>query len=286
MTKIGRFLVTSSGIFLLLLAVAAWLYYWSVNNYPIDHENSLLHLDLYQVTHNKAIEGIGDQLSGLTYSPVTDSLFGVTDSPSQIVELSFDGRVKRIISLEYLSDTEGITHVRDDLFVITEESKRLISFVRINGQTQSISTVEQTILLNNVVNYRNKRKGPEGIAWSDKLGLLVANEQQPATLSQIDLAGGLKDYKVVANYIVDLPLKDLAGLYAIPKTPHVIVLSDESRRILEIDQLGNVLSQFKLTSGPFDLIYTMEQPEGIAMDSHENIYVVGEPNVFVVLQKK
>ena len=41
-----------------------------------------------------------------------------------------------------------------------------------------------------------------------------------------------------------------------------------------------------LGSGPYRLWPKMIQPEGVTTDAEGNIYVVGEPNQFMVLRRK
>ena len=83
-------------------------------------------LNLNQYTLVKGpivIEGVKANASGLTYSAKRDSLFVVLDQPQRVVEITFDGSLKRKIDLNKFQDTEGIAWVTEDIFAIAEEGK-------------------------------------------------------------------------------------------------------------------------------------------------------------------
>src|SRR5690606_33062800 len=79
--------------------------------------------------------GLTRNLSGLTYSDATGTLFAVVNRPAAIAELSRDGRLLRRLLLPAGWDAEGIAHVEGDRFVIADEAGNLLHWVRLRGGT-------------------------------------------------------------------------------------------------------------------------------------------------------
>lgn len=75
-------------------------------------------------------------------------------------------------------------------------------------------------------------------------------------------------------------LRDLSSLTVDGRTGHTLVLSDESRLLLELDERGQPVSFISLLGGFNGLDASIRQPEGVAMDESGDIYMVGEPNLF------
>lgn len=75
-------------------------------------------------------------------------------------------------------------------------------------------------------------------------------------------------------------MRDISGLDLDSRTGHLLVLSDESRMLLELDSRGEPFSFMSFMAGFNGLSQSIGQAEGVAMDGHGKIYVVGEPNLF------
>lgn len=65
----------------------------------------------------------------------------------------------------------------------------------------------------------------------------------------------------------------------------MLVLSDQSRSINELDSAGRFVSVRSLLGGISDLRRSAPQPEGMTMDRDGNLYVVSEPNLFYKFSK-
>lgn len=52
------------------------------------------------------IDGLNDDVSALTFDPVRNSLFTVTNQNAELVELSLDGKILRRIALVGFGDAE------------------------------------------------------------------------------------------------------------------------------------------------------------------------------------
>lgn len=59
----------------------------------------------------KVINGISHNTSGITWNPITGTLFGVINNPPQVFELNLDGELLRLIELTGFDDVEAIRWV-------------------------------------------------------------------------------------------------------------------------------------------------------------------------------
>ena len=75
-------------------------------------------------------------------------------------------------------------------------------------------------------------------------------------------------------------LTDLSSLYYDKASDHLLVLSDESRVVIELDRAGDPLGSLTLRGGNHGLTDDVPQAEGLAMDDRGSLYVVSEPNLF------
>ncbi|MBW2519787.1 MAG: SdiA-regulated domain-containing protein [Deltaproteobacteria bacterium] len=82
------------------------------------------------------ITGVKINASGLTYSKVSHTLLLVTNGPTEINELTLDGKPLRTIQLVGFNDTEGIAHIHGNLYAVIEERGDTIALVTISRSTK------------------------------------------------------------------------------------------------------------------------------------------------------
>ena len=112
----------------------------------------------------------------------------------------------------------------------------------------------------------------------------MAQRQRPGDLLMIaeDGAVGVMQPFSYGN----LGMRDISSLSIDARTGHALVLSDESRMLLEIDRAGQPVSFLSLSAGRNGLSNSIKQAEGVTMDEEGNIYIVAEPNLFYVFSKE
>ena len=251
-----------------------------------------INLDQYQaVLQGKAIEGLEDDVSALTYDPLRKSLFTVTNKKAELIELSLDGRILRRIALIGFGDAEAVEFVGENTYVITDERQQRLIKVKVDDSTQVLDArdAEQLTLGLN----RSGNKGFEGLAY-DSVGkrLFVAKERDPMLIYEVRGFPQDNPQQPYATHVVTNPrrdarlfVRDLSSLQFDERTGHLLALSDESRLLLELDLEGRPISVLSLKKGRHGLKKSVPQAEGVAMDEDGTVYVVSEPNLFYVFKK-
>lgn len=239
----------------------------------------------YQIGKTLTIEGVEDNLSGLTFHPPSGNLYAVRNNPEQIVVFTTAGKLLRTIDLPGFSDTESIDHIADNRFIIGEERLHTISFIQIDETTEAIHYSDVDTVA--VAAAEKTNKGLEGLAFSHQHGLFLVYEE-PAQIRHFALEASNDNGQFDAIKHVQFDIDDFSGLALLDdgKQQKLLVLSDESNSLHVIDLAGREHSRLRLGSGPFNFWPKLKQPEGIAVDTQGNIYIVGEPNQLLVLSRK
>ncbi len=239
-----------------------------------------LQLSHYQIAINKkTIDGI-DNLSALTWNEDTQTLFGTLNKPATIVELSTQGELLRKITLNSIIDPEAIEYIGNNQFIVADERFHRLIKVTLNEQTNSINS-QDNLQLTLEKSYQYN-KGLEGLAYDHQRKIIyVSNESNPITIYKIT---GWIEGDVI--HITEIKkdwssfLTDISGLHFHAPDQTLLVLSDESKLILALNNNDQIVGCFPLTNGQHGLWHTLRQPEGITMDNKGNLYIVSEPNFF------
>lgn len=239
------------------------------------------------VIEARPIAGLSRNLSGLTFSPQTHTLFATINRPATLVELSLEGDLLRQFPLPSIRDAEGIAHVEGDRFLISDECDSRIHWVRIPESGDAV-TLEGAITLPSAMGTL-RNLGLEGLSWDQTHGeLLVANEKWPARVLAIrGIQPGATSLPETLDARRWKPLAwlgtlggDLASLHVHERTGNLLALSEESAVLTEYSRDGHVLGVMTLWSGSHDLNSKVPQPEGITTGPDDTIYLISEPNLF------
>ncbi len=226
-----------------------------------------------------SIPGITDNASGLTVNRKTGALFVVINYPERVLELDIRGRVKRSIDLKGFRDTEGIAWIKDDRFAIAEEGKAIVSICEILPETKVISrgktrqiTVESAYLANT---------GLEGLCYEKKEDVFYAvKEKYPRKIYRFPAnpKKTIADVKHPWNIQEhSMSMSDLSGIVFDENSGHLLILSHESKCIVECTPAGKEIGRLKLPGIP--------QAEGIAIDSSGRLFICSEPNMLYIFDK-
>lgn len=242
----------------------------------------------YQVQVDaRPVDGVTRNLSGLAWDAQRGQLWAVVNEPPQLLALSPAGDVLARHALEGFSDVEGVAWLGDDLLLVVEERKQALVVVQVPDRPgQVVSRREQRALRLALGDGGNQ--GFEGAGY-DRAGdrLFVVKEHSPRKLYEIrglraSLDGGL-DVEVIDReaWVVDkFVVRDFSSVEYDPNSGHVLLLSDASKLILELDADGGLVGFQPLAGGFAGLREHVRQAEGMTFDDRGNLYVVSEPNLF------
>jgi uncharacterized protein YjiK len=240
------------------------------------------------------------EASGVTYNWDTDTLFIVGDGSTAIVQVSKTGVLINTMTLAQgtspqgteFYDTEGITYIGNNQFVLTEERDRqLVKFTYVAGNTLTRANT-QTVKIGTFA----PNTGTEGLSYDPLTGgYIVLKEITPIGIFQtgVDFAAGTatNGSPTTENSInlfdpALLNVTDVADVFALsnipalatnPLYPNLLVLSQESAKIVNVNRSGIISSTLNISSdlgNPLDL--PNQQHEGLTMDRDYKLYVVSE----------
>ncbi len=190
-------------------------------------------------------------------------------------------------------DTEGLTAIGSGQFILVEERLRVVSrFTYTAGTTLAYADSLHIKLGTTVGNI-----GIEGIAYDPLTGgIVAAKEISPSGVFSTTLnfaAGTASNGSATTVNSTNLfnpalaGLLDFADVFALSALNgisaadqgHLLLLSQESGKIVEVDRLGNIYSSLTIPLLPGvagNLNVADQQHEGLTMDDAGNLYTVAE----------
>jgi len=251
-------------------------------------------------------------LSGVTYSPFTGTLFMIinkgpnhsaSDKDAKIYEFSVDGDYIRTIDLLNEEDTEDIVHLYEDKFAIVEEKQgKVLVITIIDSEYDAVIDLANPVSATSLPASWSPTgdDGIEGVTYEPTDGTIHFVTE--VTMEWYSYDGNNPGSPPMLNGNCDLAsnifnIDDLSAIHHLRLTKgldyldvdnHVLLLSDESNVLLEVNEdcsvheVNNVYTPYG--SLQLEDVYDNEntQLEGVTMDDCGNIYVVGEPNHFFV----
>jgi uncharacterized protein YjiK len=258
-----------------------------------DPGNNLWLPDYTVVIDAKPVEPGLQNLSGITYDFDQDRLLAITNKyPMEVLVLSKTGEINGRYPLEGFDDSEGLAYMGQGRLAIADESKQSLHVVTLPAEPGAISISQaQTVTLQ--INLSASNKGFEGVTY-DVLNdrMFAIKERDPRQI--LAVTGMLRSLQGALNITVtDLTAWVDQGVYARdlsdasfdPRTQHMLVLSDQSKNITELDSQGKFVSIRSLRGLFSDLAHDAPQAEGMTLDKQGDLYVLSEPNLFYRFRK-
>ena len=131
--------------------------------------------------------------------------------------------------------------------------------------------------------------GFEGVSWDHTQNrLFVVKEKRPLRLFELSgllasLDGRSLDLQIREWFprgSAALLLHDLSSLTYHEASGNMLLLSDESRLVVELDEKRHPSGMLVLRKGLHGLQNDVPQAEGLAVGARGEIYLVSEPNLF------
>ena len=293
--KLWLLVIVCAAVALGLLRYLHWddrlLFLWQERSTSVQQQTDSIWLPGYHaVIQAKPLTGLAEaETSDLSWSPLSNTLFTVTGRIPKLVELSLQGDVLRSVELRGFSDPEGVEVLSDGRIAIIDERRaQLTAFYLAPDAVFVDAAALSPISLGNAF---ASNKGFEGIAWdAQNQRMLLAKERSPFGLFSLPFPEQEETVEPALQTLNELRsdkifMRDFSGLAIDQRTGHLLVLSDESRMLLELDKQGNPVSFISLAVGFNGLTRSIKQAEGVAVDAQGNIYIVSEPNLFYVFKK-
>ncbi|MES2820746.1 MAG: SdiA-regulated domain-containing protein [Pseudomonadota bacterium] len=233
-----------------------------------------------------AIDGIKNNLSGLVYDSERDRLWSVVNNPPELQLLSTAGELQQRYPLSGFKDVEDITYLGDDLLLLVEERTHALVVVPLPTRPGTLHREDYRALTLGLEADGNA--GFEGVSY-DRKGdrLYVVKEHSPRKLYEIQglrasLAGGFNLAVMDRSAWIGNKVfaTDLSAVHFDDSTGHLLLLSDESKLLMELSDEGELVSFRSLYRGFAGLEQGVPQAEGLTMDGRGNLYLVSEPNLF------
>jgi uncharacterized protein YjiK len=239
----------------------------------------------------KPIAGIDTNLSGLTFDPDRDLLWAVTNGPNELFALSKTGDIIQRHALEGFHDVEAVSFLGDGQLLISEERRQTLVILDAPLPGETLNRANYKGL---TIDYgEGDNDGYEGLAY-DLSGdrLFVAKERRPMRLLEVkglrasmagDFSLNIQDRSTLVRQKVFAT--DLSSVVFDQRSGHLVLLSDESKLLIEIGDDDKVVGFSSLAAGSAGLSQAIPQAEGVTIDGQGNIYVVSEPNLFYSFER-
>ncbi|MBU2014334.1 MAG: SdiA-regulated domain-containing protein, partial [Gammaproteobacteria bacterium] len=222
--------------------------YWGERSVSAEQRAASIWLPDYELTLETTLAGLEDEeTSGLTWNPLTGTLFTVTGE--QLVEFTPSGVVLRRVALTGFADPEAVEALGDGRLAIVDERRRLVAVFRLELGVESLDLDDLASYDLGFADAGNK--GFEGLAWNPRTQrLLLAKERDPQGLFELPFPG--EDGAAGALQAVPkqgLLVRDISSVAIDPRSGHTLMLSDESRLLVELDLQGKPRSFISLFGG-------------------------------------
>jgi len=243
--------------------------------------------------------GQEDDLSGITYNPITNTLFTIANGgkPGSIFEAIYEvdlaGNTVNIFNLvdaednvsasTYFEDTEGIVHLYDRTFAVVEEYDGNIAIIDLPTSSANIYRSDADII--ELPGIWNNNNGLEGISYDPIANQFhVVKEKSSRKYYVVDMPTTFPE--TAPNYteysLQIMNITDAAGTHNLGLTPrfantdvanHRLIVDEAGSKVVEIDANFQIVDELPL----YDQSY-----EGITMDNNGTIYMAQEPNLIRV----
>jgi uncharacterized protein YjiK len=201
-----------------------------------------------------------------------DGRFLVADDGRGVKLVEASGAVRLLLPLD---DIEGLCALPDGRYAAVAERSGVVTAFSLDGRSESLGT-----LAHPPAGKSKKNMGWEGIAFlpaavaHDKRDHLVAaHEGAPKAIAVFAWPSLAPESNYALTGALDTALADLSDVFLDVKSGELLLLSDESRRLLRATLSATGVTErersaIELPLGPH------EKPEGVAIDGAGTIWIV------------
>lgn len=238
---------------------------------------------------------IGGNLSGITYNYDSDTFFLIQNNYGQVFEYNkdFSKMLRRIVMKNLIDkDTEDIVYLGKNKFALVTEKNQIVIFNLDKNQTEvDMSVSKDDVQVLQLTAPGKDNQGLEGLCFtmrgSQGRGTFYSvQENHPKKLYSVPYPVTSSDLlkssqvKFSEPFNTDKLMKhimsDLSGCTFNDKYNHLLVLSHESSKLMELTTFGMVVSTLNIPA-------VASQYEGVTIDAENRLVLVSEPNSVVIL---
>ena len=232
------------------------------------------------VEAERTLSYANDDLSGITYNPVTDTYFMIQNNGGRIWEVDKNFNLLRVIRMlnNSFDDSEDIVYMGNSEYAIVNEASQLF-IVSIFSDTTTLDAADTSTVQTIRFGSDGGNIGPEGVAFDQATQTFyIVKEMQPKAIYsfQRPAAGNqsiVPDEPFDAETVFANVLGTYGDLSAITfdhRDNTLLILSHTRHQVLNVDITGNVLGVLELSDN--------RQAEGITLDENGSIQIVSEAN--------
>ncbi len=210
----------------------------------------------------------------------------MVNNPETLLALSPEGETLARYPLDGFTDVEAVAYLGDDRLLLVEERSQKLVVVPVPTAEAPLRAEAAVFSLALGLAGNAGLEGADYDAAGDRLFLV--KEHSPRQL--LEVAGLRRSLTTGATAITltdrsawlddhDMA-RDLSSVHHDAASGHLLLLSDESRLMMELDGEGRLVSYRSLWGGFAGLADRVPQAEGLTLDDQGRLYVVSEPNLF------
>ncbi|WP_421682458.1 SdiA-regulated domain-containing protein [Stutzerimonas urumqiensis] len=234
----------------------------------------------------RPVASVSGNLSGLAWDADRDQLWAVVNNPETLLALSPEGETLARYLLDGFTDVEAVAYLGDDRLLLVEERSQKLVVVPVPTAEAPLRAEAAVFSLALGMANNAGLEGADYDAAGDRLFLV--KEHSPRQL--LEVAGLRRSLTTGATAITitdrsawlddhDMA-RDLSSVHHDAASGHLLLLSDESRLMMELDGEGRLVSYRSLWGGFAGLADSVPQAEGLTLDDQGRLYLVSEPNLF------
>ncbi|AJZ97387.1 SdiA-regulated domain-containing protein [Pseudomonas simiae] len=241
----------------------------------------------YRFVQRVELPGIDVNASDIVYVAALRSYFVLVNSPAQLYEYAEDFTFKARYELAGFQDPEAIAYDGHGNLLIGEERRQSVVTLPLTVLDKPIARSNLHVVSLDTSAHNNR--GLEGIAFDPESQVLFASrEDKPMRLYEVagittspDQLQSPQLDQTVAPYLTirRLRVSDISALHYDRQTQHLLVLSDQSGLLVELDSAYGKVSYMKLAGGLNGLDQSVPQAEGVTLGPNREIILVSEPNL-------
>ncbi len=222
------------------------------------------------------IAWIYDDLSGVTINKNNNNLYMIENDEGKIWQLDTNINYIQTILGGQFGDEEDLVYLNYNNFaIVTEEGNLYIGSLDVGENDIDPDDFQKIIF-----SQHDGNNGAEGIAY-DSLNQIfyIVKEKEPMAFYSFQRPDHENDTTIAVNIPFNAEtifygiIDDLSSITFDYRTNRVLILSDESQKIIDVDPLNGLIFGELTING-------MEQPEGLCFLNNHDILIVGEPNFY------